>query len=71
MEDRVGRDAEHTLDLSGEPFRVGAGEVDLVEDGNDLEVVVDGLVGVGEGLGLDALRRVDEQDGAFTRGQAA
>ena len=71
VEDRVGGDAKHPLDLGREALGVGAGQVDLVQDGHDLEVVVDGLVGVRERLGLDALGRVDQEDGALARGQAA
>ncbi len=50
---------------------VGAGQVDLVDDGNDLQPVVDRDVGVGERLRLDALRRVNDQQRAFARGQRA
>jgi len=42
--------------------RVGCGQVDLVQHGHDLEVVLQRLVAVGQGLGLDALRRVDQED---------
>ena len=51
--------------------RVGRGQVDLVQDREDLEVVLDGLVAVGERLGLDALAGVDEQDRALARRQRA
>ena len=37
--------------------------------GNDLEVVVDGQVRVGERLRLDALRRVDQQQRSLARGE--
>ena len=47
------------------------GQVDLVDDRDDLEIVVDGGVGVGQGLRLHALRGVDDQDRAFARGQAS
>ena len=50
---------------------VGAGEVDLVDDGNDFEAVIDGEIGVGERLGFDALRGIDDQQGAFAGGQRA
>ena len=70
-QDLVGRDAEHLLDLGRVPVGVGGGQVDLVEGGHDLEVVLEGQVAVGQGLGLDALRRVDEQDHALARGQRA
>ncbi len=50
---------------------VGGRQVDLVEHGDDLEVVVDGQVGVGHRLGLDPLRGVDDQHRAFASGQRA
>ena len=43
------------------------GQVDLVDDRDDLEVVVDREVGVGERLRLDALRRVDDEQRALAR----
>ena len=46
-------------------------QVDLVDHRDDLEVVVDGEVGVGHRLRLDALRGVDEQHGALAGGEAA
>ena len=52
-------------------LRLGAGEVDLVDDGDDGEVGLDGEVEVGEGLRLDALRGVDDEDGALAGGEAA
>ena len=48
-----------------------ARQVDLVDDRDDLEVVVDREIGVGQRLRLDALRRVDEQQRAFAGGQRA
>ena len=59
------------LDLLGALLGLGRGQVDLVERGDDREVVLDRLVAVRERLRLDALRRVDEQDHAFARGEAA
>ena len=47
------------------------GQVDFVDDGNDFKAVVDGEVGVGEGLRLDALRCVDHQQRALAGGQRA
>ena len=43
--------------------------LDLVEDRDDLMIVVERLVNVGERLGLDALRGVDHQQRAFTGSQ--
>ena len=44
---------------------LGGGEVDLVEDGDDLVAGVDRLVDVGERLRLDALAGVDDEERAL------
>ncbi len=49
--------------------RLGGGQVDLVEDRNDLEVVVERLIDVGQRLGLNALARVHHEQRAFTGSQ--
>ena len=43
----------------------GGGQVDLVDDGDDLQARLDGGVGVGDGLGLHALGGIDDQDRPF------
>ena len=55
------------------PTRSGSapGQVDLVHGRDQLEPGVDRQVGVGDGLGLDALGGVDEQQRALARGQAS
>jgi hypothetical protein len=53
------------LDLRGVAIRVGGGQVDLVERRDDLEVVLQREVAVGQRLGLDALRRVDDEHHAL------
>ena len=68
--DRVrGVEPDHFLDLGADLFGLGGGEVDLVDDGDDLMVVLDRLVDVGERLRLDSLRRVDDEQRAFARGE--
>ena len=62
---------EDLLDLGGAPLGVGGRQVDLVEHGHDLEVVLERLVAVGQGLGLDALGGVDQQDRPLAGGQRA
>ena len=65
-ENRAGRvEADDLLDLTPRLIRLRAGKIDLVDDGDDLEVVVDGQVRVGERLRLDALRGIDEQQRAL------
>jgi hypothetical protein len=50
---------------------LGGGQVDLVEDRDDLVVGVDRLVDVGERLRLDALAGVDHQQRALAGGAAS
>ncbi len=70
-EHRFGRvEADDVLDLRADLFRLGGGQVDLVDDRHDLMVVLDRLVDVGQRLRLDPLRRVDHQQRAFAGGQA-
>ena len=66
---RVDPQAGHDLflDLLG-PRRL---HVDLVEHGNDRQVVVHRQIGIGDGLCLDALGRVDQEDRPLAGRQAA
>ena len=54
-----------------DPLGVGGGQVDLVDHGQDLQVVLHGQIGVGQGLGLDALGGVHHQHRALAGGQGA
>ena len=64
-----GLDADDLLDLFGDLLGLGGGEVDLVDDGDDLMVVLDRLVDVGERLRLHPLRRIDHQQRTLARGE--
>jgi hypothetical protein len=66
-----GVEADDVLDLGLDLFGFGGGQVDLVDDGDDLVIVLDRLVDVGERLRLDPLRGVDHQQRAFAGGEAA
>ncbi len=68
-QDVLRRDAEHVLDLGGVAVGVGGRQVDLVEGGDDLEVVLEGQVAVGERLRLDPLGGVDHQHDPLARGE--
>ena len=63
--------ADDAGDLVGPLLRLGAGQVDLVEHRDDLQVVLERQKGVGQSLGLHPWRGVDHQDGALAGGQAA
>jgi len=70
-EDLVAGEADDLGDLLGDAVRLGGVEVDLVDDGDDGEVLVEGEVDVGEGLGLDALGSINDEEGAFAGGEGA
>ena len=75
----LGRDPERFLgvaagqvgDFVGDPLRLGAGQVDLVDHRDQLQPGVDRQVGVGDGLRLDPLGGVDDQQRALAGGEAA
>ena len=56
---------------AGDPLRLGAGQVDLVDHRDQLQPVLDRQVGVGDGLRLDPLGGVDDQQRALAGGEAA
>ena len=64
-----GRDSEHVLDLLGVLVRLGGGQVDLVQRGDDLEIVLERQVAIGQRLRFDPLRRIDDQDHALACGE--
>ena len=67
----MGVEPDHVLDLLAHLFRLRRREVDLVQDRDDLVVVVERLIDIGESLRLDALARVDHQQRALASGEAA
>ena len=58
-------DGEDVLELLAAAVHVGGGQVDLVEDGDDGEVLFHRQVDVGHGLGFHALGGINDQDGPF------
>ena len=78
-EARLGRDAQHVVgraaeevgDLLRPAIGLGRGQVDLVQDGHDLEVVLDREVRVRERLRLEPLRGVDDEQRALAGGERA
>ena len=67
----MGVEPDHLLDLLANPVWLRCREVDLVEDGNHLVIVVERLVDVSKRLCLDALGRVDDEERALAGGEAA
>ena len=67
----VGGNRETLLDLGTHALGVGGGQVDLVDDGNDLEVGVHGEQGIGDRLRLDTLGGIHDENRALACRQRA
>ena len=63
-----GRNADDVLDLLLDLGGTRCRQIDLVDDGQDLQPVVDGQIRVRQRLGLNALRGVDDQHRALAGG---
>jgi len=61
----IDRHAQQIRNLLGHHIRLSRRQVDLVDDRDDLQIVLQSHVEVGERLSLNALRRVHNQDGPF------
>ena len=64
-------EADDVLDFLFHTLGIRARQIDLVDDGDDLEIVLERHVDVRERLRLDALRRVDDEQCAFARREGA
>ena len=67
----LARDREDVLELLHHDLGLGRRQVDLVEDRDDRQSLAQREVDVGEGLRLDALGRVDDEDRALARLEAS
>ena len=65
------RQTDHVLHLVGHAVRLGAGQVDLVQDGHQLQIVLQRKVGVGQRLRFHALAGVHHQHSALAGGQTS
>ena len=50
---------------------IGVGQIDLIDDRNDGEILFHRQMNIGNGLRLDPLGSVNDQQRAFTRAEAA
>ena len=71
QDDVIVRAPDQVLDLVPDRVDHRAREVDLVDDRDDLQPGVDGKIQVADGLRLDPLRGVDDEDGTLARGERA
>ena len=62
---------QHVFDLGFYFVGLRGGKINFVDDRNDREIVLCGEKRIGDGLRLDALARVNDQQGAFAGGKRA
>ena len=67
----IGRDGQTVFDLLFNALGLGCRKVDFVDEGNDLKVRVHRHHRVGDRLRFDALRCIDDENGALACGKAA
>ena len=65
----MGFQAYHVLDLFHDTFRLRAGQIDLIDDRDHIQVMVQRQIHIGKGLRLDALGRIHHQNRAVTGGK--
>jgi hypothetical protein len=71
LQDRLRRLADQLAHFARHALGLGAGQVDLVQAGDQLEARLDRQVGVGDRLRLHALGGVHHEQRALARGQRA
>ena len=59
-------ETDEVLNLLNGSFRLRAGQIDLVDDRDQLEIVFDRQVSIRQRLRLDALRSIHHQQRPFT-----
>ena len=62
-------ESDEVFDLFDRLFRFGAGQIDLVDYRDELEIVFDCEVSVRQSLCFNTLRSIDDQQSSFTRGK--
>ena len=67
----LGFQSDHVLDLVNDPLRLCTGKVDLVDHRNDVQIVIQRQIHIGQRLGLNALGRIHHQHRAVTGCQAS
>ncbi|MBA7715193.1 hypothetical protein ES703_124234 [subsurface metagenome] len=63
--------ADEVHDLGLHVVHPGVGQVGLVDSRHQLQIAINGQVGIADGLGLHPLGRVHQQQGPFAGGQTA
>ena len=62
---------EQVVELHHHAINLRAGQVNFVNHGNDEQIVLHSEENIANGLGFNPLRRIDEEQRPFTRGETA
>ena len=62
------RNADDILDLPFDPLRISGRQIDFIQHRQDLQIVFQRQIGIGQGLGFDALGSIHHQNSSFTGG---
>jgi len=62
-------EANGGFDFVRHAVRVGGGQVDFVEDGDNFQIVFQGQVDIGQGLGFNPLAGVHDEQCSFAGGE--
>ena len=68
-DDFVVEQADELADFVRDPLGIGVGQVDLVDDRDDRQILLERQIDVGHRLRFDALGGIDDQQRAFAGGQ--
>ena len=63
--------ADNFFYLIDHPLWIRGGQIDLVQNGQDFEILLNRRVAIGHALRFNALRRIDDQQGTFAGRQGA
>ena len=64
-------ESDDLLNLFANPLGLGRGQIDLIDDRNDFEIVIQGEIRIRKSLRFDTLRSVHHQQRSFAGLQAA
>jgi hypothetical protein len=71
VHDLIVEKPDELSDFGSHFLRVSAGKIDLVDDGDDCQILLESEIDVRHRLRLDPLRRIDDEKRTLARGKAA
>ncbi len=63
--------AQDILNFLSDQLRPGTGQINLVDDGDDIQIMLHGQINIGQGLCLNPLCGIHHEDGSLTGSEAS